>query len=607
MRVILRILWMVFARYKYRVLVGYISVIGAALSALAIPRVLGTSVSQVLESGEQDTSQLYRLGLILLLAGLGRGLFSLGQMYIGESTSQKLAYDLRNDYFDRLQHLSFAFHDKQSTGSLMSRATADVEGVRMFINMGAIRFGFILAMVIGIAVAMLLTDVKLALVSLSFVPFLGWRAVVTSRTLRRVWMRVQELTGELVAVLQENLTGIRVVKAFAAEEHEKEKFGVESRKVAQETLRAQQLWAGNFATMNFGFITAIGAILWVGGADVIAGRQVVSGEVVYSGLTPGELTAFIFYMTLLTMPVRMMGWMVNSFSRASSCGQRIFEILDTESPVPQRPGAEAAGRLKGRVAYEGVSFSYDGGSPTLRDVSIAVPQGQTVALLGRPGSGKSTFAHLLLRFYDVTEGRITLDGEDLRDMTLASLRDNVGIVQQDVFIHALSIRENIAYGSADATLEQITAAAKVAQLHDFIIDMPQGYDTSVGERGVSLSGGQKQRLSIARTILRDPSILILDDSTSSVDAHTEHQLQVALEAVIKGRTTFIITHRLSTIQNADIILVFQNGSIVERGTHTELMTLGGEYRDLYEFQLLPQEEAILRETGPQGAGGRRNG
>ena len=607
MRVILRILWMVFTKYKYRVLVGYISVIGAAVSALSIPRVLGTSVNRALESGEKDTSQLYLLALILLLAGLGRGLFSLGQMYIGESTSQKLAYDIRNAYYDRLQHLSFAFHDKQSTGSLMSRATADVEGVRMFINMGAIRFGFIIAMVLGTAAAMLMTDLKLALVSLSFVPFLSWRAVITSRALRRVWMRVQELTGELVAVLQENLTGIRVVKAFAAEEYEKGKFQIESRKVAQETLRAQQLWAGNFATMNFGFITAIGAILWIGGADVIAGREVVGGEVIYTGLTPGDLTAFIFYMTLLTMPIRMMGFMVNSFSRAASCGQRIFEILDTESPVAERSGVRPAGRLKGQVTFEDVSFTYDGGSPTLRDVSIAVPPGQTVALLGRPGSGKSTFAHLLLRFYDVTEGRITLDGEDLRDVTLASLRNNVGIVQQDVFIHGMSIKENIAYGSADASPEQVIAAAKVAQLHSFIIDLPEGYNTSVGERGVSLSGGQKQRLSIARTILRDPPILILDDSTSSVDAHTEHQLQTALKAVIKGRTTFIITHRLSTIQNADIILVFQDGSIVERGTHTELMALGGEYRDLYEFQLRPQEEAILREAKSQGVGGRRDG
>jgi ATP-binding cassette subfamily B multidrug efflux pump len=603
MRVIFRILWLVLTKYRYRVIVGYVSVVGAALSALAIPQVLGTSVNKALESGEKDPSQLYLLALILLLAGTGRGLFSLGQMYIGESTSQKFAYDIRNAYYDRLQHLSFAFHDKQSTGSLMSRATADVEGIRMFINMGAIRFGFVFAMVLGIGVCMLLIDVRLALVSLSFVPFLSWRAVVTSKALRRVWMRVQELTGELVSVLQENLTGIRVVKAFAAEEYEKEKFRIQSRKVAHETLRAQQLWAGNFATMNFGFISAIGAILWVGGAEVIGGREVVDGAVRYNGLTPGELTAFIFYMGLLTMPVRMMGWMVNSFSRAASCGQRVFEILDAYSPVLEKPEAISAGRLRGHIVFENVSFGYEGIKQEIQSVSLDVPSGQTVALLGRPGSGKSTLAHLLLRFYDVTEGRITLDGSDIKDLTLASLRDNIGIVQQDVFIHAMSIQENIAYGRADATLEEVSVAAKIAQLDGFITSLPESYNTAVGERGVSLSGGQKQRLSIARTILRDPPILILDDSTSSVDAHTEHELQTALNAIIKDRTTFIITHRLSTIQNADTILVFRDGTVVERGTHADLMALGGEYRDLYEFQLLPQEEASLKETEVHGSGG----
>ena len=604
MRAIIRILGLVYKNYKWRLLAGYISVVGAALSALAIPRVLGNSVNQVLESGDKDVSQLYTLALVLILAGVARGFFSFGQTYLGESTAQKVAYDIRNSFFDRLQHLSFAFHDKQMTGGLMSRATADVEGVRMFVNMGAIRAGFILAMVLGVAVSMMLTDLKLAAVSLSFVPILSWRAIVSSRALRRIWLRVQELTAEMVTVLQENLSGMRVVKAFAAEEYEKEKFRAHSRRVAEETFRAERHWAANFSTMNFVFTAAIAAIIWVGGQDVIAGKTVVNGQVTYTGLTPGDLTAFIFYMGFLYMPVRMMGWMVNNFARAASCGQRLFEIMDAESPVEEKPGALDQGRVRGRVAFERVSVSYDGAGPALRDVDVTIEPGQTVALVGRPGSGKTTFAHLIPRFYDATEGHVTLDGVDVREVTLASIRDNVGIVQQDVFIHTASLRENIAYGRVDASFEDIVEMAKVAQLHDFITTLPDKYDSLVGERGVGLSGGQKQRLSIARTILRDPPILILDDSTSSVDVHTEHQLVRAMEEVIKGRTTFIITHRLSAVRGADLILVFKDGAIVERGTHEELMALDGEYRDLHDFQFRLYEEAVPPQaTTPADDGG----
>ena len=592
MRAIIRILGLVYKKYKWRLLLGYISVIGAALAALAIPKVLGNSVNRVLESGDKEVSQLYVLALVLILAGVARGFFSFGQTYLGESTAQKVAYDIRNSYFDRLQHLSFAFHDKQMTGGLMSRATADVEGVRMFVNMGAIRAGFIVAMVIGVAVSMMLADLKLAAVSLSFVPILSWRAVTSSRALRRIWLRVQEITAEMVTVLQENLSGMRVVKAFAAEEYEKEKFRTHSRRVAEETFLAERHWAANFSTMNFVFTAAIGAIIWVGGQDVIAGRTVVNGQVTYTGLTPGDLTAFIFYMGFLYMPVRMMGWMVNNFSRAASCGQRLFEIMDAESPVEEKPGALDQGRVQGRVAFENVSVSYDGAGPALRDIDVTIEPGQTVALVGRPGSGKTTFAHLIPRFYDVTEGHVTLDGVDVREVTLASIRDNVGIVQQDVFIHTASLKENIAYGRVDASFEDIVEMAKVAQLHDFITTLPDEYDSLVGERGVGLSGGQKQRLSIARTILRDPPILILDDSTSSVDVHTEHQLVTAMEEVIKGRTTFIITHRLSAVRSVDLILVFKDGAIVERGTHEELLALDGEYRDLHEFQFRRYEEAV---------------
>ncbi len=323
----------------------------------------------------------------------------------------------------------------------------------------------------------------------------------------------------------------------------------------------------------------------------------MDGQVVYTGLTPGDLTAFIFYMGLLTMPVRMLGWMVNSFSRAASCGERIFEILDTPSPIQERAGAMTLPRTQGRVVFENVSFRYDGGPEVLRDINVQVEPGQTVALLGRPGSGKSTFVHLLPRFYDVTEGRVTIDGIDVRDVTLTSLRDNVGLVQQDIFIHSASIQENITWGAVDSPFEQVREIAEAAQMHSFIDDFPDGYATMVGERGVGLSGGQKQRLSLGRTLIRDCPILVLDDSTSSVDAQTERLIQEALLKAAENRTTFIIAHRLSAIHHADLILVFKDGSIVERGTHQELMANGGEYQELYDLQLRPQEMADAGQLG----------
>ena len=382
-----------------------------------------------------------------------------------------------------------------------------------------------------------------------------------------------------------------MVKAFGAREHEEEKFERSAESLAEHSYNIQVLFASRGSMMTFFFSIATGIILWVGGHEVAAGR-----------LSEGEIAAFILYMGLLAMPVRMTGWIVNILSRASSAGQRIFDVLDAESPVQEKPDANPLGRVRGNVKFEDVTLAYDSGPPAVRNVSFQIEPGQLVAILGAAGSGKSTLVHVIPRFYDVSSGRVLLDGVDIRDATLASVRNNVGIVLQDVFVFGASIRDNIKYGVDDASEDEVVQAAKVAQLHDFIQTLPKGYDTPVGERGVTLSGGQRQRLAIARTVLLDPPILILDDSTSSVDMGTEYQIQQALAEVVKERTTFVIAHRLSTIRKADMILVVEGGEIVERGTHDELLGRDGFYRRIYDIQLKPQESDAATGRAASAAG-----
>ena len=571
MKILLRLLSFV-RRYWWLLLLAFICMMGSTTFVLIIPQLISRSVDTVLGDGE--TRDLIGLAVAVVVAGALRGLSAFGNSYLAEVVSQRTAYDIRNALYGKLQRLSFAFHDQAQTGELMSRGTADVEAIRMFFGRGLLGLLQIVILFIAISIILVRLNWPLALMTMGFLAAVGWRAVVVARLLRPIWLSIQELMAKLGTILEENLTGVRTVRSFAHEQEESRKFSTQANVLYDKHMLATRKRAFNISLMVFLVTIPIALILWYGGREVIAGN-----------LTLGGLTQFVFYLTMMSMPVRRLGFITNIVTRTLSGGQRILEILDTESAVKERPGAIELDGVKAGVRFENVTFSYDSASPVLRNVSFSVQPGELVALVGSLGSGKSTIAHLIPRFYDVSGGRIMIDGVDVRDVTLDSLRRNIGIVQQDTFLFSATIRDNIAYGAIGADMEQVTAAARAAQLHDFITSLPEGYETWVGERGVTLSGGQKQRLAIARTLLINPRILIMDDSTSSVDAGTEHLIRRALSELIKGRTTFIITHRLPIIKNADLILVLEDGEVVERGTHGELMATNGLYRHIYESQL----------------------
>jgi ATP-binding cassette subfamily B protein len=553
-------------------IVAFLCLSASTVFSLIIPKMLGNGIDTVLNSGRAATL-IIAAGIILGSSAL-RGITGYGNRYFTQVISQRVAYDLRNHLYDHLQGLSFAYYDKAQTGQLMSRATVDIEAVRAFISMGLLQILQTAFLTVGISWLLISLDWRLALMTLAFVPLMAYRAVLTSRRLRPVWLKVQQLIASLGTTLQESLTGVRIVKSFAQEKSEGKKFADDSRRLFDTQIDAARIVAFNTPLMVFLIGAPTALVLWYGGHQVIAGN-----------LTIGGVVQFIMYLGMLAMPIRALGMVTNMYSRSMSAGERILEILDTKSPVKEKPDAIVLDKLKGQVVFEDVSFGYAENAPALHSINFSAQPGQLVALVGASGSGKSTIINLILRFYDVTGGRITMDGIDIRDISLASLRKNIGTAQQDVFLFSTTIRNNIAYGMPDAGIEQVIAAAKAAQIHDFIMSLPDGYETWVGERGHTLSGGEKQRVTIARAILKNPSILILDEITSSVDAETERLIRRAVDELIKGRTTFIISHRLPIITNADLILVIKDGQIVERGKHQELMAKSTLYRQTYLSQL----------------------
>lgn len=562
-------------------IITVICVIMATLFTLIVPWLLQWVINVGIHTG--SLSELLMVAAAILGTSILRGLFAYGQGYFSQSISNLVAYDLRSMMYEHLQSLSFSFHDDSETGQLMSRMTSDIEAVRMFFPMGLLRAIVALITFGSITVILFRLDVNLALVTLISVPILLYLAYEVTKRLRPLWLKSQNSIGDLSTVMQESLAGVRVVKSFAREEFEINKFGSKNMELRELNMSAMRLSAWNQPLMVFALNAITVVVLWVGGIAVI-NRQI----------SLGTLAAVVQYVLLLATPVRTFGFMINWFVRGLSGGTRVFSVLDAVSDIKDAPSAKVLSRIDGAVRFDHVSFAYGNGVEVLHDITIDAKPGQVTAILGPTGSGKSSILHLLPRFYDVKEGRVLVDGNDVRDVTQASLRRQIGLVLQDVFLFNATIRENIAFGVVDATEERIVEAAKSARIHDFIMSLPDGYDTWVGERGVTLSGGQKQRVAIARTLLLDPSILVLDDSTSSVDMETEYLIQQALEAVMRGRTTFVVASRLRTIKNADQIIVLDRGRIVERGNHASLLKLNGPYSRLYDLQLREQEEFEAR-------------
>jgi ATP-binding cassette subfamily B protein len=548
--------------------------LGVTATNIAVPLLIRIIIDQVII--QKDYALLLTITLAILVVTALRGFLGFAWRYATEYIAQKAVYNARNQIYEILQRQSFTFYDKMPTGELMSRVTSDVDMIRGFLAWGFPQLISILAMFIGVFAITLSISWKLTAMALSTAPILLLTAIRFSRKIRPVFTKGQEQLAVINAVLQENITGVKVVRAFAKEDLEERKFAAKGKDYFDTNITAAKLRATHIPLMDL--MSGLGSVPIL----LYGGIQVISGEI-----TIGTLVLFNSYLLLLLQPMRFLGFITSFIQRALAGAKRIFEIIDATPEIKDKPGAKELSSAKGHVKFENVSFSY-GQEPVLKNVTFEAKPGETIALLGATGSGKSSIISLIPRFYDTTQGKLTLDGIDVRNIKIKSLRKHIGIVHQETFLFSTTIKENIAYGMPNATMEDIVNAAKAAEAHDFIASFPEGYNTLIGERGSTLSGGQKQRVAIARALLKNPGILILDDSTSSVDIETEYQIQKALQALLKNRTTFVITQRLSTIKNAHRIIVLDSGEIAEMGTHEELFQKNGLYRRIYETQLAAQ-------------------
>jgi len=558
-------------------LFGYAAMLAALLINLLVPQVVKSAIDRGLAAG--NVSALIESAALILGIAAIRGVMAFGQRYCGEWLTHRVAYDLRNDFFNAIQLATMSFHDRSQTGDLMSRATSDTAETERFIGMGLMDLTAVFVLSLGVGVALFWEDASLALLAIGPIVLLIIWSIRFGRRVRPIFKAVQEQMGLLSNTMQESMTGITVVKSFAREEYEFEKFDRENDEWFLRRYKGILEWGNNWPFFTFCLAASVFLLLWFGGPKAIDGT-----------ISVGSLFAMIWYVLMLNGPSQRLGFLVNLGATAGASASRVFDTIDAPAEITERPGAVILNSVRGDVVFDGVCFGYQGGDRIVDNLHFRVKEGQTVALIGPTGSGKSTIINMLPRFYDPNEGSIRIDGVDLRDMRLRDLRHHVGVVMQDIFLFSTTIRENIAYGVRNAAEEDIVAAAKTANAHGFISGFADGYDTWVGERGVSLSGGQKQRIAIARALLRNPSVLLLDDSTSSVDTETEYEIQQALTALMQERTTFVIAHRLLTLKGADQIFVLENGTIIERGTHVELLDSNGAYRNLYDLQLRSQEE-----------------
>ena len=579
---LVRIAKMGFA-HSIRMFIALSATIAACVFQLFIPRYVGDAVDYaqglLLDTNNvavDPKAALWSAAYMIVLFSILRGLFTMLQNYHGEAIGHCIGYELRLAFYKNIQRLSFGFHDRVHTGDLITRGMLDLEGVRMFISTGIVRLVMLIVLIGGATLLMLKTDLLLTILALSFVPFVGWRSSLARLKLRWMWLLMQEKLGVLTRLMEENLTGIRVVRAFSGQKHELKLFEEASNNTLKVALERVSVRVGSTTVMSFSFFIAMGLVVWLGGLKVIEGE-----------ITVGRLAEFLAFMTILQMPVRQIGMLVNSFARASTCGARIFEVIDRQPNISDEQNASPLKITGGVLKFDNVDFSFSSGLEAkniLSGINFTIAPGKTLGIVGPPGSGKSTIANLIPRFYDVSSGSITIDNQDIREISLESLRQFVSVVQQDSFLFTASIENNIAYGDPWSDGDRITVANTSAQLHDYVARLPLGYETLIGERGVSLSGGQRQRLSIARGIILKPGIIVFDDSTAAIDSGTEQKIRQALRKDTEERATIIVSHRLGSLMHADEILFLDKGKVIERGNHNALIEKRGRYYDLFRLQ-----------------------